>query len=206
MAKKLEANGGGAEHEHSAELHAVDHVEPAAVEAIDQAAADQGLRVRRILTGRDFLPGRDAVATQQLMAPKAVGAYHPLGYVAGRVTGIERHENDYQGKTLQSVWGNGFFQASVAETGEILTAVTFISPGSAFGLLVEQAFAAGAETVELDLEIGLERTSRPTIYEWVVTSYATGAGQRLVKPIVERQQARLARRAAMALPKPSIAS
>jgi hypothetical protein len=182
------------------------HMSAEDVDAIDQQAADQGLRVRRILVGKDFLPNRDSEAAMALMLPKPRGHYELLGYIRGVVTGLENHEKDFEGRVLKSVWANGFFEGIVEATGEIITSISFISPGSSFGLLLTQAFLAGADRVELDLELGLERTSRQTIYEWAVTSYATGVGQRLVRPIAERQEARLRRRAMSALPKPPTAA
>lgn len=163
------------------------------------AIDDTGQRVRKVITTKDFIPGRDQQWILQNVVSRPKGTYVRLGFLAGFITGTERTQTDWQGKTLHSVWLKGMFEARLAETGEVLQAPNAILP-LAFGELIEGAFRQAQLSghleglkAELDVEIGVEATGRSIPYEWVVVSYITGEAQRALRAVRSRQAARLAK-------------
>lgn len=181
-----------------------------AIGALDgpDESAEGGQRVRRVITTKDFIPNRDPEWIRLNVSSQPKGTYTRLGLIAGFITGCHRQRNEYQGKTLESVWLEGMFEGTVLTTGEVIQAPTLILP-LAYGELVEsafrQAFNAGHERMqaELDVELGLETITRGAVsYEWVVTSFVTGEAQRALRAVRKRQQARLAKQTTPALAAP----
>jgi hypothetical protein len=177
------------------------HFDPATVDAIAIGALDEdaaGQRVRKVITTKDFIPGRDTAWIIQHVCTQPKGTYVRLGFLAGFITGCHRSQTDWQGKSLQSVWLEGMFEATLGATGEVIQAPNLILP-LAYGELVEGAFKQASNQgiermqAELDVEIGVEATGRSIPYEWVVISYVTGEAQRALRAVRKRQAARLAK-------------
>jgi hypothetical protein len=201
MANALSQQNGDLEHLDT-------HFDPGDADAVSHAALnagagfddDQGQRVGRIITTKDYLDGRDA---NSIIAGDRPGTRIILGRLRGVVNSTERKKTVYKDKELESVWLNGEFEAVLIETGEVKAAPTAILP-KAFGITIENALAGltPEEKAELTIEcdIGLEATGRPIPYEWVVIYYREGRAQKAMREVRARQEARIARQARKALP------
>lgn len=161
------------------------------------------VRARRVITTRDFLPGRDPQWAIANVAARPRGFQMLLGHLFGYATGFERQTNEVKGaggvKTLESVLLKGNFEATVVdpETGEI---TEIINAGNAYLPLayaepIGAAFVAGAARIILDLSLGLEATGKMIPYEWVVKGPAR-ADDPTMNALRSRQQARLGKQRA----------
>jgi hypothetical protein len=173
------------------EIEAIEAEAEALREAGDAPLSEQvdPRRVQTLITTRDFVPGGDTAWLVQNVASKPRGTIVMLGQLAGVVHRIEQHKSDYKGKTLDSVWLFGAFEARIAETGEIKSSVCAILP-NAFGRMIEEAFRQGADRAHLDIDIGVEATGRAIPYEWAIWSHMGGETQRALKALRSRQEAR----------------
>jgi hypothetical protein len=165
----------------------------------EDTSFDQGRRARRVITQGDFMPGRDGTWAIRHVAIHPRGYRVTLGHLIGAVLNTERKSNQVKEKTLESVWFHGAFEGQVInpDTGEVevLGSETLILP-LAFGEQIEAAFKAGAERVELDIDVAIESTGRTPPYEWAILSYREGRAQKALRGLRARQAERLAAQAA----------
>lgn len=143
--------------------HAIDH----------QPAFDPtGRVVRLLITPKDFLPpGTDP---NQIIGGSPRGTMVTLGTLAGEIHSVKMHSHEWQGKTLESWWLEGYFQAVNAATGEVFTAPCAALP-KAYGLEVAAAFRdPDLKMAALGVTVGLKAVTRGAIaYEWYVRNHMT---------------------------------
>jgi hypothetical protein len=165
-------------------------IEPGEIEAADAAAQvefnREGRLARTVITTKDFLA--DALPAD-LIAGVAKGTVVTLGTIAGEIYSAEKRQGEYQGKTLESIWLNGVFQAVVGSTGEVFTAGQAILPKS-YGVQVLNAFKdLGVTAITLACTVGLRPSGRPIPYEWVVRDHVAHAAASRVAAVSDRLQA-----------------
>jgi hypothetical protein len=141
-----------------------------------------GRVVRLLITPKDFLPpGMDP---NQIIGGQPRGTMITLGTLAGEVHSVEKKEHDWQGKTLESYWLNGYFEAVTAATGETFSAPCAALP-KAYGLKLANAFHdPTVRLAALGVTIGLKATVRGAIaYEWFVRDHMTHASAERVAKV-----------------------
>jgi len=131
-----------------------------------------GRVVRLLITPKDFLP--PGVLPNQIIGGQPTGTMVTLGTLAGEIHSVEKHEHEWQGKTLESWWLNGYFQAVNATTGEVFNAPCAALP-KAYGLQVAASFRdPDVKLAALGVTIGLKAVVRGAIaYEWIVRDHMT---------------------------------
>lgn len=131
-----------------------------------------GRVVRLLITPKDFLPpGTDP---NQIIGGQPRGTMITLGTLAGEIHSVQMHTHEWQGKTLESWWLEGYFQAVNAATGEVFNAPCAALP-KAYGLQVAASFRdPDVKLAALGVTIGLKATVRGAIaYEWFVRDHMT---------------------------------
>lgn len=129
-----------------------------------------GRVVRLLITPKDFLPpGVEAI---RMIGAEQRGTRITLGTLAGEVTGVELHRNDWNGKTLESHWLKGYFEAVVASTGETFAAPCVALPKSYATKIAIAVEEPGFRRAALGVSIGLEASVRGAIaFAWFVRDH-----------------------------------
>jgi hypothetical protein len=158
-------------------------IEPDEIDRMaDQAAQfdPRGRVTRTVITPKDYLAG---VEPFDLISGQRTGALVTLGTLAGKIYAVEKKENEWQGKKLESYWLIGQFEAFVAATGEIFTAPQAILPKS-YGMEVANAFRdLGVTSAAMGVTIALRVSGRSIPYNWEVTNHLPAPAQREISAI-----------------------
>jgi hypothetical protein len=164
----------------------------AAVEAVVEnkvtAVPSQGVRARRAIMLKEFIPTADFINVQ--VVAKGKGTKVMLGRIYGFVTGVMDKTNTLpNGEKAASVVCNGQFETENYLTGEISAASSVYFPSS-FSETIKAMFAADPDLkmIEVDTDVGLEATGKTIPYTWVVINYVEGEA---VTPLKKLRAARV---------------
>jgi hypothetical protein len=154
--------------------------------AMEQTASE-GVLVRRAFTMKNFLPNTGYLEwiTQNVVA-KGAGSHVIIGRIFGMVYASEHKENKYQDKVLKSIALSGDLQAQTTD-GKITTFDMLFLP-MAFATRIDRAIQAGAHSVELDVDIGIEATGKSIPYAYTVTSYLAGRAERVLRKMANSRR------------------
>ena len=139
------------------------------------AAGSQGVRARRAIMMKEFIPHPEFIAKE--VVGKGKGTLVMLGRVYGFVTGVSEKTNTLpNGDKATSVVCNGQFETESYLTGEVSAATSVYFPSS-FSEAIKAMFAADADlkVVEVDTDIGVEATGKTIPYTWAVVNHIEGA-------------------------------
>lgn len=137
----------------------------------------QGVRARRAIMMREFIPSQDWV-NKEVIA-KGKGTVAVLGRVFGFVTGVtEKAGKLPNGEPSVSIIANGQFETENYLTGEVSQASAVYFP-AAFSESLKAQFAAdkAVEVIQVDTDIGLEATGKTIPYSWYVCNHVEGVEQ-----------------------------
>lgn len=147
------------------------------------APASVGVRARRAIMLKEFIPNSDFIAKE--VVGKGKGTQVMLGRVLGFVTGTAEKENTLpNGDKAKSIVCNGQFETENYLTGEVSAASSVYFP-SAFSEAIKAMFAAdeALKVVEVDTDIGLEATGKAIPYTWMVVNHIQGEAQTPLKKL-----------------------
>jgi hypothetical protein len=150
-----------------------------------QQAAD-GTRVTRAFAMKNFVPSQDWI--MQNVVSKGKGHHELVGRVYGTIYRAESREVTWQDKKIASVALYGVVQAQPKDETRNPVMVNMLFMPMAFAEQIQLALNAGAEKVEIDVDIGLEATGKTIPYEWTVTSYLEGYAERALRRIRQSRQ------------------
>jgi len=156
-------------------------------EQLAQATASQGVRARRAIMMREFIPSQDFVAKNVIGPGK--GTLVILGRVFGFVTGItEKAGKLPNGEPSVSIVANGQFETENYHTGEVSQASAVYLPNAAAEALKAQ-FAADPDVklIEIDMDVGLEATGKTIPYSWYVANHVEGQAATPLKALKSRR-------------------
>ena len=163
-------------------------IEPDEIDRLAEAAQafdPKGRIGRTVITTKDFTAGVDAF---EIISGHPKGSLVTLGTLAGKIYAVEKKENEWQGKKLESYWLVGQFEAFIGATGEIFTAPQAILP-KAYGMEIANAFRdLGVTTAALGVTIGLQITGRTIPYQWIVRNHMPSPVQREISAITAQLQ------------------
>lgn len=134
----------------------------------------KGMRSRRALMLKQFLPNADWINTQ--VVAKGKGTKVVVGRIYGVATGFEDKINTLpDGSTAASIAIKGVFQSESYLTGEVGEATNVYFP-MAYAEKIKALFETDetVRVVEVDTDIGLEATGKTIPYEWVVVAFVEG--------------------------------
>jgi hypothetical protein len=163
------------------------------------AVASQGVRARRAIMMKEFIPHADFIAKEVVGGGK--GTQRMLGRVFGFVTGVsEKHGKLPNGDPSVSIVCNGQFEMENYLTGEISSASSVYFPSS-FSENIKVMFATDADlkVVEVDTDIGVEATGKTIPYTWVVVNHIEGEAVTPLK-LLRNKRGRPASAPALAAP------
>jgi hypothetical protein len=159
----------------------------AAAEAANEAMSGEaeaiplGVRVQTAITCQSLLPYQTYSAEQCL--GKARGWHQSLGRVRGVVVTTERKRTMRDGEVLESIALNGIFDCYASVRGELIQGKQLYLP-KVYAERIAKALEAGAERVDVDIDIGMESTGRsPVSYAWTITHYLTGQASRALREL-----------------------
>lgn len=158
-------------------------VEENRAETAAPAGESKGVRARRAIMLKEFIPNADFIAKE--VVGKGKGTIVMLGRVLGFVTSTADKENTLpNGEKSASVVCSGQFETENYMTGEISAASSVYFPSS-FSEAIKAMFAADPElkVVEVDTDIGLEATGKTIPYTWVVVNHIQGEAQTPLKKL-----------------------
>lgn len=139
--------------------------------------ASTGVRSRRAIMLKEFIPSQDFINTQ--VVAKGKGTKVLLGRIFGFVTGVSEKTNTLpNGEKATSIVVHGQFESESYLTGEISGASTVYFPSS-FAEAIKTQFAMdeNLKVVQVDTDIGVEATGKPIPYTWVVVNHIEGTDQ-----------------------------
>lgn len=147
------------------------------------AAASTGVRARRAIMMKEFIPNADFIAKE--CVGKGKGTLVMLGRVFGFVTGVSEKQNTLpNGDKATSIVCNGQFETESYLTGEVSSATAVYFPSS-FSEAIKAMFAVdeSLKMVEVDTDIGVEATGKAIPYTWAVVNHIEGADQTPLKAL-----------------------
>ena len=159
------------------------------VEAAPAPQASTGVRARRAIMLKEFIPapGVDWINKNVVSAGK--GTKVMLGRVFGFVTGVSEKAGTLpNGEKSVSIVCNGQFETENYVYGEISSASAVYFPSS-FSEQIKAMFASDPDlkVVEVDTDIGVEATGKSIPYTWVVVNHIEGEA---VTPLKKLKAAR----------------
>lgn len=153
-------------------VNTADDIQPAPVEVESGSVETEGVRARRAIMLKQFLPNPDWINVNVVAGGKGTRA--TIGRIFGIATGTSRKTNTLpDGSVSESIFVSGMFQSEGFLTGEIGEASGVYFP-MAYAEKIEALFKMGVKTVEVDCDVGLEATGKTIPYEWVVVAYREG--------------------------------
>ena len=140
----------------------------------------EGVRARRTLAMKQFVPGQDWINTN--LVAKGKGAQITVGRIWGIATGWESKVNEYQGQQLHSIAIKGVFQSESYVTGEVTESTVVYFP-MAYAEKIANMMESDPtiKLAEVDCDIGLEATGKTIPYEWVVIAFREGVEMAVLK-------------------------
>lgn len=155
-----------------------------AVETSAQNESNAGLRARRALMMKQFVPSPDWI--MQNVVAKGKGTKVTVGRVIGIAHSVRRHVNDINGRQVESIALGGIFEGETSE-GEVLAASTVYFPMAYAEMVAAALDQDGVKVVQVDADIGLEATGKTIPYEWTVTSYVEGEAMAVLSALRKRR-------------------
>lgn len=164
---------------------------PAEAPAVAQVAEDdtppEGVRQRRGIMPKQFLPTDDPDWIMKNIVAQGRGTRANLGRVFGICTGYEVRTNTLpNGQEATSIALTGAFQTESFMTGELGDGTLAFLP-AAYSEKVKAIFDANEiraedgkvvgnniRMIQVDVDVGVEATGKPIPYEWVITAYREG--------------------------------
>jgi len=165
--------------------------------AAETAAPEQeGVRARRAIMLKQFLPGDGIDWIMKNVVSQGKGTRATFGRVYGTCTGYEIKTGSLpDGTPSQSIALKGDFETENFMTGEIGSGTLAFIP-AAYAEKVQAIFDANAitnaegqvignhvRTVEVDIDVGVEATGKPIPYEWVVIAFKEGSEMAVLKKL-----------------------
>lgn len=170
--------------------------------AADAGAPEQeGVRARRSIMLKQFLPGEGIDWINKNIVAAGKGTRATFGRIYGTCTGYEVRTNTLpDGTPAQSIALKGDFETENFMTGEIGSGTLAFIP-AAYSEKVKAIFDANAilndegreignhvRTVEVDIDVGVEATGKTIPYEWVVVAFREGAEMATLKKLRNSRQ------------------
>ncbi len=166
---------------------------PAPAEA---PATQEGVRARRAIMLKHFLPGDGIDWINKNVVAQGKGTRATFGRIYGVCTGYEIRTGALpDGTPSQSIALNGDFETENFMTGEIGSGTLAFIP-AAYSEKVKAIFDSNAVTnsegtvtgnlvrsVEIDIDVGVEATGKTIPYEWVVIAFKEGAEMAVLKKL-----------------------
>lgn len=157
-------------------------------------AQQQGVRARRAIMLKHFLPGDGIDWINKNVVAQGKGTRATFGRIYGVCTGYEIRTGALpDGTPSQSIALNGDFETENFMTGEIGSGTLAFIP-AAYSEKVKAIFDSNAVTnekgeetgnlvrsVEIDIDVGVEATGKTIPYEWVVIAFKEGAEMAVLK-------------------------
>lgn len=165
-----------------AEVEAVAQAVEAEVTTDTGSVATDGVRARRAMMLKQFVPNPDWINVNIVAGGKGTRA--TLARIFGIATGHEEKMNTLpDGSVSKSIFVKGMFQSESYITGELSEASGVYFP-MAYAEKIAAVFdGLGVKTVEVDCDIGVEATGKTIPYEWVVTAFREGQEMDVLKRI-----------------------
>lgn len=142
--------------------------------ADEPAPSGQGVRTRRVIVLKQFVPGPDWINQNVVAKGKGtqvmIGRIYGVAFEVGRKTGTLP-----DGSPSENIFVRGQFESLNYITGEVGEASTVYFP-KAYAEKLEMVFK-GDETikvVEVDVDVGVEATGKTIPYEWVTVAFVEG--------------------------------
>lgn len=168
-------HGGSPHDDNAADLAAKqDAALTTAQEATQADGNAEGMKTRRVVMNKMFLPSDDFIMKE--VVGRGKGTKCVVGRVFGLCTSVEVKNSEYQGKILQSIALKGMFQYEGYMTGELGTGTTYYPPAAYAERVAAVMAQEGVQTVEVDIDVGIEATGKTIPYEWTCTAW-TESGQ-----------------------------
>jgi hypothetical protein len=155
--------------------------------AAPEAEGSKGVRARRAIMMKEFVPNADFIAKE--CVGKGKGTQCMLGRVFGFVTGVAEKQGTLpNGDKSISIVCNGQFETENYITGEVSSASSVYFPSS-FSEQIKAMFASdeNLKVVEVDTDIGVEATGKTIPYTWMVVNHIEGEA---VTPLKKLRAAR----------------
>lgn len=160
---------------------------PAPADLAADQADPEGVRQRRGIMPKQFLPGDGVDWIMKNVVAQGKGTRANLGRIFGISTGYEERTNTLpDGKVVTSIALKGAFQTEGYLTGELGEGTLAFLP-AAYSEKVKAIFDANAirdqegnvvgnnvRMVEVDVDVGVEATGKGIPYEWVITAFREG--------------------------------
>lgn len=160
---------------------------PAPETEAETETEDQGVRARRVILTKHFLPPEGIDWLMKNVVAGGKGTQAMLGRVYGVCTGFEDRPGSLpDGTPTVSIALKGVFQTENYLTGEISEGVMWFPP-AAYAEKVRTIFVMGAQhdaagreinnlvkAVDVDCDIGAEATGKVIPYEWVLIAFREG--------------------------------
>ena len=157
--------------------------------SLPEASNSQGVRARRAIMMKEFIPAPGPDWINKNVVAHGKGTKVMLGRVFGFITGVgEKKGTLPNGEASVSIVCNGSFETENYVDGEVSQASSVYYPSS-FSEQIKAMFAADPDlkVVEVDTDIGVEATGKSIPYTWVVVNHIEGAA---VTPLKRLKAAR----------------
>ena len=156
--------------------------------------ANEGVRARRAIMLKQFLPGEGIDWINKNIVANGKGTRATFGRVFGICNGYEiKHSTLPDGTPSQSIALKGAFQTENYMTGELGEGTMAFLP-AAYGEKVKAIFDANERrdadgkvigndirVVEIDVDVGVEATGKTIPYEWVIVAFREGEEMAVLK-------------------------
>lgn len=157
-------------------------------------AEPEGVRARRAIMLKQFLPSEGIDWILKNVVAQGKGTKATLGRVFGICTGYEVRNNTLpDGTPMESIALKGAFNTESYITGELGEGTLAFIP-AAYSEKVKAIFDSGerrdgegvflgndVRMIEVDLDIGVEATGKSIPYEWVIIAYREGEEMAVLK-------------------------
>jgi hypothetical protein len=169
--------------------------------ASTSTVASEGIRARRAIMLKQFLPGEGIDWINKNIVAAGKGTQAIMGRVFGICSGYTVKTNTLpDGTPSQSIVLGGAFQTENYMTGELGEGTQLYLP-AAYSEKVKAIFDTGAvmdeagreirnsvRMVEIDCDIGVEATGKVIPYEWVVVAFREGEEMAVLKKMRASRQ------------------
>lgn len=169
--------------------------------AVTTAPENEGVRARRSIMLKHFLPGEGIDWINKNIVSQGKGTRATFGRIYGTCTGYEvKHNALPDGTPSSSIALFGDFETENFMTGEIGSGTMAFIP-AAYSEKVKAIFDSNAilndegkeignriRTVEIDIDVGVEATGKTIPYEWVVVAFKEGAEMATLKNLRNSRQ------------------
>lgn len=158
-----------------------------------QVPASEGVRARRAIMLKQFLPDPNWIMTNVVVGGKGTRA--TIGRIFGIITGYETKWNNIPGQDqpVESIALRGMLQTENYITGELGEGTMVYLP-AAYSEKVRAILAQGerkneagevvgndVKAVEIDCDVGVEATGKTIPYEWVIVAFREGEEMAVLK-------------------------